>query len=428
MPIHLSAFSLLTGLIFSSMTYAANEPLGQWPAKPVSVKPKPLTTIFGPALIGDFKETPKTLKAIAEMERQAVLPQNTAKIPQFTWRNSPELLRAEDITYLNLTGQEVKKAKTLIPYANQVLQQALIPALKEQRYLITESEHRKARVQLANLARQMNQEIMKARSKSWTIEEADKLYRSVHHALAPSTAPSSNSLQSTLICAQTLTDMVDYIYKPDQLRFEQYATLMNQRKFCGKFPSLKMDKSLNQAYHNDDLRLLLKSVARSQRGLFNHVSQKFITDITGFTPTEAIKAANANKPFSSAATPATSNNNAANDNPIAKIKGLNGELPQKPFKYSFEETDQVGYYLERAIGNRSNGEVQFTGKAMYFCGPLHPEFRVMHLKPMNLLNLQKQGIRGLRGNLLQCSAMLNEQKAPGSEKLALFVKQYLGNK
>jgi hypothetical protein len=420
MRTYLPAFCFLTCLVFSSRTYAANEQLGQWPVKPTIVKAKQFTTIFGTAPAGNYQNTPAMIKAQKEKERQSVLPQNVANIPQFGWRLAPELLRAEDIHQLKLSPYDQEAIKARLSIVDQILQDALIPSLKDQRYLVDENDHLDARFQLAQLAHNMNKQMLLARQKTWTIEQADTLYRVLQGALERNQVPNQYPLITNLICSQLLTDMADYIYKPTELRFEQYATLMNQRRFCGKFPSRKMDGSLTQAYSHDKLRELHSATKHAQTNILMVASQKLLADITGFTPQQAFQASSKKAPSPSPVTMSA----AAGTNMGIKEKGLKGELPQAPFKFTFDEMDQVGYYLESIVGTGKGENLKFPESVNQLCSVLHPELRARIMNPGMATAVERNGVQRVMGNLMQCASSLKQKNIPGAGKLQTFFDQY----
>lgn len=419
MQIYLSALSFLLCLIFSSMTYAANEQLGQWPAKPTTVKAKQFTTIFGTAPVGNYQNAPAMVKARKEKEQKSVLPQNVAKIPQFGWRLAPEFLREEDIHQLKLSPYDQGAIKERLSNADQILQNALIPALKEQRYLVDENDHLDARFQLAELARNMNKQMLLARQQTWTIAQADDLYVALRGAIERNQIPRLAPLVANLVCSQLLTNMADYIYKPTELRFEQYATLMNQRRFCGNFPSRKMEGSLIHAYSNDRLRELHSATKHAQTNIFIVASQKLLGDITGFTQQQVQEWKKKASSPSFVASSADMN---------IKEKGLKGELPQAPFNFGINEMDQVGYYLERIVGTGKDENLKLSGSADLLCAVLHPELRARRMRASNVDAIAKAGAQRLIGNFMQCVLILKNQKTSENssevDKLQSFFDQY----
>lgn len=419
MRIHLSALPFLAFLTFSSVAYSDSEQLGVWPVKPTIVEAKQFTTIFGTAPAGNYQNTPAMIKAQQEKEQKSVLPQNVAKIPQFGWRLAPELLRGEDVHQLKLSPYDQDAIKARLSNADQILQSALIPALKEQRYLVDENDHLDARFQLAELARNMNKQMLLARQQTWTIAQADKLYVALGGAIERNQIPRGYPLVANIVCSQLLTNMADYIYKPTELRFEQYATLMNQRRFCGNFPSRKMEGSLLHAYRNDRLRELHSATKHAQTNIFIVASQKLLGDITGFTQQQVQEW---KKKASSPSFVASST-----DMNI-KEKGLKGELPQAPFNFGINEMDQVGYYLERIVGTGKDENLKFSGSADLLCAVLHPELRARRMRASNVDAIAKAGAQRLIGNFMQCVLILKNQKTLENssevDKLQSFFDQY----
>ncbi len=422
--------SFIVFLLFSSTAWSAANGLGEWPVKNVSPGSKQVKTIFGAAPVGDFSNSPALVKARQEKERQSKLPKNQANIAQLNWRYTPEMLTPRFSGPLK--SDEIPTVISLIPNANQIFQQALIPALKGKRYLINENEHLEARYQLANLARRVNKNILQAKQQSWNATKTDQLYRTLYDSLLGGQrgkVAHKIPLINDVICSQLIADMASYIYNPANMKFEQYADLMYQRNFCGSFPSRKMDGSLKVAYADPNLNLLLRSVKELQPAILMHASQKVITDITGISPKQAQQAMQKKKAQSeqlakqekSTAGPAGSLLLASQS--VARKKGLNRELPKAPFQYTWYEINQVGYFIEAVAGDRKNNQVVLPPSIASTCGLFHPELRAMNEK--SNARLLQNGPKGMIQYLMMCTPTLVLKDMRAFQQMQQFQQRYI---